>query len=109
MYFFYLDDSGDRNPEVKRDEPFVMLALGLHEYQWRHFENTLNARKLKLIQNIFDRTGVQLDLADAEVHSVDIRIPSKRAVHPFLMHLTDMELSDLVELYYDQLEARHLP
>lgn len=107
MYFFYLDESGERNPAVKKDEPFVMLALGLHEYQWRRFETTLNARKLVLIQNIFDRTGIQLDLVDAEVHSVDIRIPKKRAQHPFLKHLTDAELKGLIDLYYSQLEARH--
>jgi hypothetical protein len=107
MYFFYLDESGERNPAVKKDEPFVMVALGLHEYQWRRFEATLNARKLVLTQNIFDRTGIQLDLADAEVHSVDIRIPTKRAQHPFLRHLTDGELKGLIDLYHSQLEARH--
>ncbi len=107
MYFFYLDESGERNPAVKKDEPFAMLALGLHEYQWRHFEATLNARKLVLIQSVFDRTGIRLDLADAEVHSVDIRIPQRRARHPFLRHLTDNELNGLTDLYYSQLEARH--
>lgn len=107
MYFFYIDDSGERNPLVKQEEPFVMLALGLHEYQWRRFETTLNGRKLSLIQSIFDRTGVRLDLADAEVHSVDIRIPKNRSQHPFLGNLTDAELGGLVDLYYNQLEARH--
>ena len=107
MYFFFLGESGERNPLVKKDEPFVMLALGLHEYQWRRFETTLNGRKLLLIQNIFDRTGVRLDLADAEVHSVDIRIPKKRAQHPFLRHLTEAELNGLMDLYYTQFEARH--
>jgi hypothetical protein len=107
MYFFYLDESGERNPEVKRDEPFVMLALGLHEYQSRRFETTLNGRKLILIQNIFDRTGIRLDLANAEVHSVDIRIPKNRAQHLFLRHLTDEEMNGLMELFYSQLETRH--
>jgi hypothetical protein len=107
MYFFYLDESGERNPAVRRDEPFVMLALGLHEYQWRRFEATLNGRKLLLIQNVYDRTGIRLDLADAELHSVDIRIPERRALHPFLKHLTDTELRALVDLYYTQLESRH--
>ncbi len=108
MYFFYLDESGSRNPEVEEDQPFVMLALSLHEYQWRHFENTLNARKLVLMRNVFDRTGVELDLADAEVHSVDIRIPKRRAQHPFFMHLTNDELTGLVELYYSQLKICHV-
>jgi predicted SprT family Zn-dependent metalloprotease len=107
MYFFYVDESGDRNPAVKRDEPFVMIALGLHEYQWRRFETAINGRKLALIQNIHDRTGIQLDLADAEVHSVDVRIPKKRAVHPFLKHLTEAELTGLVDLFLGQLESKH--
>lgn len=107
MYFFYVDESGDRNPVVKRDEPFVMVALGLHEYQWRRFETVINSRKLALIQSIHDRTGIQLDLADAEVHSVDVRIPKKRAAHPFLKHLTEAELTGLVDLFLSQLETKH--
>jgi hypothetical protein len=107
MYFFYVDESGDRNPSVLRDEPFVMVALGLHEFQSRVFESTLNGRKLALIQSIHDRTGVRLDLADAEVHSVDVRIPKCRARHPFLKYLTDVELDGLLQLFFNQLETKH--
>jgi hypothetical protein len=47
MYFFYVDESGEKNPTIKKDEPFVLLAVGFHEYQWRKFE-----KKIKII-NIF--------------------------------------------------------
>lgn len=107
MYFFYVDESGEKNPAVKKDEPFVFLALGLHELQWKRFERTINGRKLRLIQEIKDREGVQLELADAEVRSSDVRIPKNRNEHKFLKHLTDKELSELIDLYYQQLEERH--
>ena len=45
MYFFYLDESGDRNPAVKQDEPFVLVAVGMHEFQWRKFEAEINSSK----------------------------------------------------------------
>ena len=35
MYFFYIDESGEKNPLVKKEEPFVYIALALHEYQWK--------------------------------------------------------------------------
>ncbi|NUN08956.1 MAG: DUF3800 domain-containing protein [Ignavibacteriaceae bacterium] len=107
MYFFYVDESGEKNPKVKRDEPFVFLGLGLHEYQWKKFEDTINRKKIKLILDIKEREGIQLDLADAEIRSSDVRIPSNRAQHKFLRYLTEPELSSLIDLFYEQLEIRH--
>ncbi len=107
MYFFYLDESGDRNPTVKQEEPFVLVAVGMHEFQWRKFEAEINSSKRELIRKISARTGVMLDLANAEVHSTPIRIPKQREKHPFLKHLTDAELSGIVEFFYSQLEKRH--
>jgi len=107
MYFFYLDESGEKNPEVKKDEPFVFIALCMYELQWKRFENTINGRKLKLIGEINNREGIQLDLADAEIRSSDIRIPKNRIKHKFLKYLTEDELKGLTDLYYQQLEERH--
>lgn len=107
MYFFYLDESGEKNPEAKKDEPFVFLALCMYEMQWKRFENTINGRKIKLITEINNREGIQLDLADAEIRSSDVRIPKNRKKHNFLKYLTDEELNRLIELYYQQLEERH--
>jgi len=94
MYFFYVDESGEKNPTVKKDEPYVLLALGFHEYQWKKFERAINAFKLKLIRDIN--------------HSSDIRIPKNRERHPFLQYLKKEELSALIDLFYNQLEERHI-
>jgi hypothetical protein len=107
MYFFYIDESGEKNPAIKKYEPFVFLAVGLHELQWKRFETIINGRKRKLIRDINDREGIQLELADAEIRSSDIRIPKKRTKHKFLKHLTEIELKELIELYYQQLKERH--
>jgi len=108
MYFFYIDESGEKNPTVKKDEPYVLLALGMHEYQWKKFERSINAFKLRLIKEIKKREGIQLELADAEVRSSDVRIPKNREKHPFLQYLTKDELSKLIDLYYKQLEKSHI-
>lgn len=103
MYFFYLDESGHRNPKERRDEPFVLTAVGLWEGKWRHLDASINKVKRKLILNIKNRDGVQLELADAEVHSSPIRISKMRNKHKFLGRLTDDELMELVNTYYQQL------
>jgi hypothetical protein len=108
MYLFYIDESGDKNPLVKPDEPFVMVSVCFHEYQWKKFERTINNEKLRLIQQINTRTGIRLELADAEIHSEAVRIPKKRSEHPFLKHLTHEELTQLVNVMYDQLSPRHM-
>ena len=108
MYFMYLDESGEKNPAVKKDEPFVFLALGLHEYQWKKFEAVINAKKLQIIRRIFETHGVKLELADAEIRSSDVRIPKNRAKHPFLRYLTDDELSELIDLFYSRFEENHI-
>ena len=51
---------------------------------------------------------IKLELADCEVKSTWIRIPRERAARPFLASLTDPELNQLVELYYQQLARYHM-
>jgi len=108
MYFFYIDESGDRNPNVKRDEPFVLTAVGFYENRWNRFDRTVNHVKRELIRNIYYRDKIQLELADAEVHSSEIRIPKLRVQHKFLSRLTDDELDGLVEIFYDQLKQQYM-
>lgn len=108
MYFFYVDESGEKNPTVKKDEPFVLLAVGFHEYQWRKFEKKINDKKLELISRVNKRSNLRLDLADAEIHSSEIRIPRNREKHIFLKHLDESEISELVDLYYNQFNDNHI-
>jgi len=108
MYFFYIDESGDRNPTVKRHEPFVLTAVGLFENRWRLFDRNVNHVKRELIRNINFRDKIQLELADAEVHSSDIRIPKLRAKHKFLSRITDDEFDRLIETFYFQLGQQYM-
>jgi hypothetical protein len=116
MFFFYVDETGNRDVRVdipQRDgttKPgdwlYVLTAISLFEHRWHGFEKTINRRKVELIQRIARDTGIRLELADCEIKSSSIRIPKERAKHPFLSRLTDDELAGLVELYYGQL-AHH--
>ena len=55
MYFFYIDESGSRDPppgtaDRPKDHIHVLLAVGLYERQWRPFE--LEVRFLTVCQTI---------------------------------------------------------
>lgn len=99
---------GGRNPNVKRDEPFVLTAIGFYEHRWNRFDREINHVKRLLIRNIKRRVRIPLELADAEIHSSDIRIPKQRKRHKFLSELTDDELDRLVETFYNQLGQQYM-
>lgn len=119
MYFFYVDESGTLDPEVTgkradgsmfaKEHIYVLLAVSLYEHRWHGFEKTLNRKKWELI-DLIRRAGSAhaLELADCEVKSTWIRIPKERAARPFLANLTDPELNQLVNLYYQQLAHHHM-
>lgn len=108
MYFFYIDESGEKNPAVKKDEPFVLIALSLHEYQWKKFEHRINKLKIDLLTKIYREKNLKLELADAEVRSSDVRIPANKNKHIFLRELNPEELKDLTDLYYKTIEDCHM-
>lgn len=114
MYFFYIDESGHRDPNVDpgvrpdgtrfdRDWLFVTVAVSLFEGRWRGFENTINEHKIFLLERVNRSCGLRLDLSDAEIKSNWVRIPKERNARPFLANLTDEELSGLLELFYEQI------
>jgi hypothetical protein len=113
MYFFYVDETGNRNPKVEivrqggrtipNDWLYVLTAVSLFEHRWHGFDKTLSRRKRELIERIYKDTGRQLDLADCELKSNWVRIPKERARRPFLASLSEVELKDLVDLFYRQL------
>jgi len=118
MFLFYADETGNRDPRLEipqkngttkpGDWLYVVTAVSLFEQQWHGFEKTINRRKVELTQRILRDRQVRLDLADCEVKSNWVRIPKERRRHPFLGNLTDQELTDLIELYYRQLEHHHM-
>jgi len=119
MYFFYVDESGNLDPDVTgtrtdgstftKDHIYVLLAVSLYEHKWHGFEKTLNRKKWELI-DVIRRSGSahKLELADCEIKSTWIRIPRERAKRPFLASLTDSELNQLVNLYYQQLSRHYM-
>ncbi len=118
MYLFYIDESGNRDPQVQgkradgstfnKDHIYVLLAVSLFEHRWYGFETTVNAAKLKLLQDVARATSQRFELSDAEVHSSTIRIKQLRERHKFLKFLTQSQLSGLAKLFYRQLDYNHM-
>jgi len=116
MYFFYVDETGNRDPrlEIPRkdgtsqqgDHIYVLTAVSLFERQWHGFDKTLNRFKQRLGRNVYHRSDIKLELADCEIKSNWIRQPKARASSPFLAHLTAEELTGLAGMFYRQL-AHH--
>ena len=118
MFLFYADETGNRDPRLEipqkngtikpGDWLYVLTAVSLFEHRWHGFEKTINRRKGELTQRILRDRQVRLELADCEVKSNWVRIPKERRRHPFLGNLTSGELTDLIELYYRQLEHHRM-
>src|SRR5262245_32448064 len=120
MYFFYVDESGSLDAAVTgkrpdgstfaKDHLYVLTAVSLFESRWHGFDKTLNRKKRELcdIHRRTNPTAPRLDLADCEIKSTWIRIPKERAQRPFLANLTQEELTNLVELYFQQLGHHHM-
>ena len=118
MFLFYIDETGNLDPRVeipqrdgsvKEGDPlYVLTAVSLFESRWHGYEKTLNRFKRRLIDQIFHSSGMRLDLADCEIKSNWLRIPRERERHPFLQHLEDGQILQLVELYYRQLDHHNM-
>lgn len=119
MYMFYVDESGTLDPEVAKQKTdgsviekewlYCLTAFGLFEHKWIHFYSPIIQRKRRLIDDIFKKYSIRLELSECEVKSTWIRIPKERAKHPFLSRLSDDERDSLIETYYltlDQLPVR---
>jgi Protein of unknown function (DUF3800) len=121
MYFFYIDESGSLDATTtgqradgssfNKDHLYVLTAVSLFEWRWNRFDKALNGKKRELM-DILRRTNPaglpRLELADCEIKSTWIRIPKERNRRPFLANLTDPDLEQLVDLYYEQLRAHHM-
>lgn len=118
MYFFYIDDSGSRDPSfesvrpdgttVPKDPVYVLTAVGFYEKTWRPIEEELTDWKLRLRRSLRESTGLITDIMDCEVKSTWLRNPIERKSRsPFLHALSDEQRGKLVELYYSQLEKHH--
>ena len=108
MYFFYLDESGTRDPSIgtpenPREHIYVLLAIGLYERRWRPFEREISQLKLGLVSQLQQAGKGQFELADCEVKSSWLRIPGGREKHsPFLNALSQTDLERIANIYFDQ-------
>jgi len=58
MYFFYLDESGSRDPSVgtperPKDHIYLLLAVGMYEGHWRSFEREVSQLKMQLAGRLY--------------------------------------------------------
>lgn len=114
MYFFYIDESGTKDPEVSSTKPdgtvitkehlYVLTAVSLFEFKWRDFEREIANLKMELSDHLHRLSGTRYDLAKCEVKSTWLRLPSLRAKEsPFLHALVDKDRTRIAEAFYAQL------
>jgi hypothetical protein len=117
MYLCYIDETGNRDPrllipqgdgtEKPGDWLYVLTALCIFEQRWHTLEKPINRRKLELAKRINRDTDSKLALVDCEIKSNWVRQPLERTKHPFLQHLNQPDITGLIDLYYEQLDAVH--
>ncbi len=111
MYFFYIDESGSKDPEIEgvkadgtrfaKDHLYVLTAVSLFEYNWRKFEREITNVKLELSDHLHRKTGTRFDLAQCEVKSTWLRLPTLRVKQSaFLNALPEKDLSRLADTFY---------
>ena len=110
MYFFYVDETGNLDPDVSggKDYLFVLTAVGLFDQRWKKFYHYITRKKRAFIEDIYNRTGRRLDLSECEVKSNWIRIEKERESRFFLKSLTVDELSELSKSYFDQIDYHNM-
>jgi hypothetical protein len=108
MYLFYVDESGNRDPNITNGRfVYVLTAVGLFSERWKPFYMYLTQYKRKLAKDIHKREGISLDalgLENCEIKSNWVRIKREREKRPFLKYLTEEEITSLTDAYYKQLE-----
>jgi hypothetical protein len=114
MYFFYVDESGSRDPSVGTPEApknhlYVLLAVGMFERQWRPFDRLISNVKLELADYLRRDGKGTFELADCEVKSNWIRNSKERQQRSaFLSALHADDLERLVGSYFNQLSDRNM-
>ncbi len=113
MYFFYFDESGSRDPSIGTPEKpknhlYVLLAVGMYEGQWHHFERTVSNTKLELADYLCQERKGKFDLAACEIKSNWIRNSKERKEKsPFLHALDSEDRERLVATFFEQIVERN--
>jgi hypothetical protein len=113
VYFFYIDESGSRDPSIgtpdkSKDHLYVLLAVGFFERQWRPFDQSIASVKLRMADRLWRTGHARFDLADCEVKSNWLRNAKEREARSRFLHaLSDEEREELAAAYLDQLKPRN--
>jgi hypothetical protein len=119
MYFFYIDESGTKDPEIVGARPdgstfskehlYVLTAVSLYEFKWRHFEREITNLKLELSDAVYRRAGTRFNPSQCEIKSVFLRHPAQRAAKsPFVDALSHLERVRIANTFFDQLKPQHM-
>lgn len=119
MYFFYIDESGTKDPEVKgqkkdgtaflKEHLYVLTAVSLFEFEWRKFERAITNLKLELADTLKRRMKQTFTPAECEVKSAWLRIPKQREKESAFLHLlTDSERVRVAETFFGEIEPRKM-
>lgn len=114
MYFFYLDESGSRDPSIgtpenPKDHIYVLLAVGMYERQWRPFELEVSQLKLELADRLQQAGQGRFELAKCEVKSNWLRVSKGREKSsPFLHALGQDDIRRLTDTYFAQVAKRNV-
>lgn len=98
MYFFYIDESGNR--DVKVNEPYVLAAVGMYEGQWDGFNKHLNGMKTNIARS--HTPDIRQD--ELEVKASLVTKPKARKNSRFFNALTEDDISHISDHYLSQLE-----
>ncbi len=102
MYFFYIDESGNR--DVNTDEPYVLTAVGMYERQWHNVNKHLMGMKTNIARK-YD-TNIRQD--QLEVKANLLTKPKARQDSPFFKLLTDGDIDHISKNYFDSLEQSRM-
>ena len=119
MYFFYIDESGTKDPEITgarkdgtlvgKEHLYVLTAVSLYERKWKDFEREITNLKLELADKLHRKSGRRYQLSECEVKSVWLRHPKEReSKSPFLHALSEQERTRISETFFCQLPRRHM-
>ncbi len=119
MYFFYIDESGSRDPQIAgtrqdgstfaKDHLYVLTAVGLYEWRWRRFERAIANLKLELLHDLRRVHHVAMDLSNCEVKSTWLRVPKEREAHSQFLHLLDdAQRLRITQTYYQQIREHKM-
>lgn len=99
MYFFYIDESGNRDVK-KTDEPYVLAAVGMYERQWPQFNKHLTGMKTNIARKYDPNIGQD----QLEVKANLLTKPYDREDSRFFRHLTADDINHISTHYLEQLD-----